>query len=226
MTTETTTQSQEKSAEYKFAQLRKQLENERYAREQAEARAKQYEEERKEWQSSKMKEPEEDKYDDPYIDEKRLEKRFKSWEASQSERIDKIAEAKAKAILEQERQANFLNESRDFDKIMSPEMLQKFVDTYPDIADGILKNMPDDFNRQKHVYKTIKSLKLHLKPEEKEDVNQQIAKNQKSGLYQPSGISPSPYKAAGDFSREGQKQAHEQMEALAARFGGGKGRRV
>ena len=225
MTEETNAQEETKQtdAQLNFEKLRKQMENERYAREQAEMRARQYEEQLKEWEAkqSAPKEEEEDDYDEPYIDEKRLSKKFKSWEEEFDKKIDKKAEEKARALLEQERQANFLKENKDFEKVMSPELLQKFVDTYPDIAEGILQSMPDDFNRKKHVYKTIKSLKLHLKPEEHDQIDDKIKKNQQSGLYQPSGISPSPYKAAGDFSKAGQQQAYEQMEELASRFGGG-----
>lgn len=217
--TQSTQQTQEKTAEYNFAQIRKQLETERYAREQAELRAKQYEEELKKRQS--VQEEKEDSYEEPYIDEKRLDKRLKSWEAQLDERIEKKAEAKARVLLEQEKQQAFLRENRDFEKIMSPEMLQKFVDTYPEVAEGILNNMPDDFNRQKHVYKTIKSLKLHVKPEETENIEATIAKNQKSALYQPSNVAPSAYRTnGGDYSKDGKKQAYDKMQELAARFGG------
>lgn len=136
------------------------------------------------------------------------------------EKISKKAEERAKQLLEQERQANFLKENKDFEQIMSQDMLQKFVDTYPDIAEGILQSMPDDFNRKKHVYKTIKSLKLHMKPEEHDTINDKIRKNQQSGLYQPSNVAPSAYKVGGDFSPQGQKQAWDQMQELASRFGG------
>ena len=215
--------TENKSAEYNFQQIRKQLENERYAREQAEIRAKQYEKEIDEYKSSqtKSKSEEDESYDDPYIDRKTLDKRFKTLESDIDKRIDQKAEEKARLMLEQDRQATFLRDNKDFEKVMSAEMLQKFVDTYPDVAEGILQNMPDDFNRQKHVYKTIKSLKLHLKPEETESIEKTIQKNQKSGLYQPSNVAPSPFKSTGDFSKQGQKQAYEQMEELASRFGGG-----
>ncbi len=225
MTTDTQTSPPEnKSAEYNFQQMRKQLENERYAREQAEMRAKQYEDQINEFktsQSKKKDEDEDDSYAEPYVDKKTLDKRFKNWESSLDERIDKKAEQKARIMLEQERQSTFLRENKDFDKVMTPDMLQKFVDTYPEVAEGILQNMPDDFNRQKHVYKTIKSLKLHMRPEEAVPVEKVIEKNQKSGLYQPSNVAPSAFKASGDFSKDGQKQAYEQMRDLASRFGGG-----
>jgi hypothetical protein len=206
--------------EQNLGQMRRQLEAERYAREQAEARNKQYEDEKRKKEAAQSEK--EDSYDEPYIDQRRFKKEIESLKADLEETIDKRAEAKSRILLEQDKQAAFLRENRDFEKIMTPEMLQKFVDTYPDVAEGILSNMPDDFNRQKHVYKTIKSLKLHVKPEdkEKEDIQKTIEKNQKSGLYQPSGVAPSPFKSTGDFSKEGKKQAYDKMQELASRFGG------
>lgn len=172
--------------EQNFSQLRRQLEQEKTARLAAEQRASQLERSR----SSNSSSDEEDVDTEPYVDHRKLEKKFKKFEMSMEEKIDKRAEEKARQIMEVERQTNYLKQNNDFDQIMKEEHIQKFADKYPALAEKILR-MPDGFERQTMVYENIKALGLHKK-EAVPSVQEKIDANRRNGSYQPSGIATPP----------------------------------
>lgn len=220
-TSENNTEAQDASPEkgsdkeYNFQQLRKQLDSERQARMQAEEKAKKFEEETQR-RASSQSEDDEDEDDDPYVDRRHLDKRFKKWEMTLEEKMERKAEEKARSLLNQERQQSYMKQHEDFNEIMQPDMLQKFIDKHPGLAEGIL-SMPEGFERQKLVYENIKALGINKK-EEAPSVQDKINQNRRSPYYQPSGVGTSPYQGAGDFSNAGKKSAYDKMQDLKKRL--------
>jgi hypothetical protein len=198
--------------EYNFAQIRKQLEQERMARQQAEQRAQELERLAQEKQNVGV---EDETSDEPYVDHRRLEKRIaKSEQKSKAETRDEIKNAVNTALAE-ERKSQWLKGNPDFYEIMGHA--QTFAEKDPELAETILQ-MPDTFERQKLVYKNIKALGLHKKEEPKSTIQDKINQNQRSPFYQPSGMSGPGYAQAGDFSEVGQKNAYTKMKELQARL--------
>lgn len=213
---ENTNQAQPESKpndkEYNFAQVRKQLEQERQGRLQAEQRAAQLEEEHS--RKTRVSDDSDDDDNEPYVDKKTLKKTFSKWEQTLDQKIDKKAEEKARLMVEQERQNNFLKQNPDFNQILSPELIQKFAEKHPEMAEP-LTEMPDGFARQKLLYQNIKALGLHKPLESKPSIQDVVDKNRRSPYYQPSGAGGTPpYAAAGDFSKVGQENAYKKMQEL------------
>ena len=205
-----------KTTEANFAQIRKQLENERALRQQAEERAAALERERTSKQSIQT-DDDDDTTDEPYVDHKNLKKKMASFEKRMDEKIDRRAEEKARTLVENERRNSYLKQNSDFNDIMQPELMQKFVERHPALAEGIL-NMPEGFERQKLVYENIKALGLHKKEEVKPSIQERIDQNKRSPYYQPSGVGTAPYAGAGDFSPAGQKNAYSKLMELKNRL--------
>lgn len=155
-------------------------------------------------------------YDDedpsePYVDHRRLEKKFKSFEEKNAEKIREEAKREVYQAIEQERRDTWLKNNPDFTEIL--QNAQKLYDKDPELGETILR-MPDNFERQKLVYKTIKSLGLDKPPAPELSVQDKINANRKSPYYQPSGTGAAPYTAQGDFSKDGQRRAYEKMQEL------------
>lgn len=198
--------------EYNFAQIRKQLEQERAEKKQLAEKIAALE--------KKVSEPrpdqDEDDDDEPYVDQKRLRKHLSRFEQKLSAQFSEEAEHKAAQLLEKERQNQFLKTNSDFSSILSQENIQKFADNYPDIAEQMLE-LPDSFARQKLLYQNIKALGVHKK-EEPKSIQSTIDQNRRSPYYLPSGISNSPYSGTGDFSVTGQKTAYNKMQELKSKL--------
>jgi hypothetical protein len=161
-------------------------------------------------QNSVRNQPEDDD-SEPYVDHKKLEKKFSSFEKRLEEKIDQRADQRARQLLDNEKKQSWMQTNSDFYDVM--QHAEKLAQTNPDLADTILR-MPDSFERQKLVYSNIKALGLH-KPESKQpSIQEKIDANKRSPYYQPSGVAPAPYAQAGDFSPVGQKNAYDQMKAL------------
>lgn len=200
--------------EINFARIRQQLDQERQARLQAEERAAALERAQK--QSQRPVE-EDDDDDEPYVDKKRLKKSLSAFERDIDEKIERKAEEKARAMLEAEKKESWLRTNSDFYDIM--QHADAFAQKDPELAETILA-MPNTFERQKLVYKSIKALGLHKKDEPKPTIQDKIDQNRRSPYYQPTGVGSAPYAAAGDFSSSGQKNAYAKMQELKRRLGG------
>ena len=197
--------------EYNFAQLRKQLEQERQARLQYEQRLAQIEEER---QKPKQVDDSDDDDSEPYVDQKKLKKTLAREKDELRKEFKTAVRQEAQALIEQERQAGFLRSNPDFQQILTPDLIQKFAEKHPEIAEPMLE-MPDNFSRQKLLYQNIKALGLHKPPEPpKPSIQDEIKNNRKPMYYQPSGQGAAPYANNGDFSKEGQKNAYAKMKEL------------
>ena len=211
---ETTNSKATNDKDYNFSQIRKQLEQERYARQQAEERAAKAEESAK---RSVTNDDDDVSSDEPYVDHKSLEKRLKKAAPQIKEDTKREIREELRQEFEQKERDTYLEQNNDFNEVMSTEMMQKFVERNPKLAKSILR-MPDGFERQKLVYENIKALGLHKKEEPKQSIQETVDKNRRSPYYQPSGIGTSPYAGAGDFSPAGQKSAYSKLQELKSKL--------
>lgn len=206
--------NQQNDKEYNFAQIRKQLEQERLEK----AQIRQELDEVKKLAQERMYRPsveDDDSDDEPYIDRKTLKKHLVKFDQEVKTNTEQTVNDAVHKALSEERKQNWMKGNPDFYEIMGHA--QKFADMDPELAETIL-SMPDTFERQKLVYKNIKALGLHKKDEPKPSIQETIDRNRRSPFYQPSSTGSPPYASAGDFSPAGQKNAHDQMQALKARL--------
>ncbi len=151
--------------------------------------------------------------DEPYVDRKKLKKVLSGFEAEMEKKIDARAEQKARMLVDEERTARYLKENSDFNQIMGSDIVQKFADAHPALAENILR-MPEGFERQKLVYQTIKSMGFDKPQPKAVSVQDKINSNMRSPFYQPSGMGAAPYAQQGDFSESGQKNAYAKLQEL------------
>jgi len=200
--------------EYNFAQIRKQLEQEREEKRQLSEKVSALEEQ---FNKSRQEVVEEDDdEDDSYIDERRLKKHLGKFEQKMQAQFESAAERKAASMLEKERQNAFLKNTTDFQEVLNAENIQRFADKYPDIAEQLVE-MPDNFARQKLLYQNIKAFRVHEKEGDK-SIQSVVDQKRKGPFYQPSGVANAPYSSAGDFTPGGQKNAYQQMQELKNRL--------
>jgi hypothetical protein len=198
------------NTEINVGRLARQLEAEKEAREKLQQEISQLRE------VSQRRQREEDPEDsEPYVDERRLNKKLDRFAEDFDKKLDKRVEERAAMMIERERQQNFLKNNADFNAILGDEaILQKLVDQHPEIAEPLLE-MPDNFARKKLVYQNIKALGLHKPDVQKQSIQEKIDANRRSPYYQPSsGASTPPYGNSGDFSAAGQKNAYAKMKSL------------
>lgn len=213
-------QTKENDAAHNFEQLRKKLEASERAKQAAEAKATAYEKEIAEANKKKFRDPEpveDDHYDEPYIDEKRLNKKLSRLKEDFSKEVDEKAEQKARSMIEQERNSNFLKQNPDFSQILSPEIIEKFAMKHPEMAEPMLE-MPEGFARQKLLYQAIKVSGVHKAAAPSPSIQETIDKNRRGAFYQPTGTGTPPYGGAPDCSPTGQKTAYDKVQELKARL--------
>jgi len=191
------------------AKYRRELEQERSAREQAERKAQEL---------STRNVPEVDDSDDePYVNDKKLNRKLSDFEKRMEERIEKKAEEKAYSMMQQDKQHSWLKNNSDFYDVM--QHAEKFAQRDPELAETILQ-MPEGFERQKLVYKTIKSMGLHQPEVKQPTIQDKIDANKRSPYYQPTGVGAAPYASQGNFTPSGQKEAYAKMKELQNRLRG------
>ncbi len=196
----------------------RQLNDERLARQQAEERAAAAEraaQEASKRGNSNVDDDEED--NEPYVDRRKLSKELNKFQANIEKTIDQKAEAKAYALIEQERRNSYLRENSDFEKTMNPETIEKFAAKHPRLAENILR-MPEGFERNKLVYENIKALRIDQPEKQESSIQEKIDLNKRSPYYQPSSVGAPPNAMAGDFSDSGQKNAFAKMQDLKKRM--------
>lgn len=194
--------------EYNFAQLRKQVEQERAER----LRLSEENEQLKRMTVSKSVDDEDDD-SEPYVDRKKLNK-FGQKLAEQNKQAasEMINSAVQRAVKETERKMWFQS-NPDFEKVMTPEILNKFEQQHKSLAQDILE-IPDEFTRQKMAYTNIKALRIDQPVMKEVPIQEKVDANRRSPYYQPSGQATAPYTQVGDFSDSGKKNAYDQMQAL------------
>lgn len=181
----------------------RQLEQERAARLEAEKKADEA--------TRKPVQHEEEDDSEPYVDHKKLNRTLAKFGEQNQKQTQSDIKTAVQQALNEERKQNWIKSNPDFFDVL--QNADKFAQKDPDLAESILE-MPDTFERQKLVYKNIKALGLH-KPEQKQaSIQEKIDANRKSPYYQPSGVGSAPYAQVGDFSKSGQKNAYEKMQAL------------
>lgn len=192
--------------EYNFRQLEakyeRQLAQERQAREEMERKIHEL--------SSKEDEDE----DTDYIDKRKLKKEQARFGQQLKQETKTEIQNAVQAALSEERQQNWLKQNPDFMEIM--KYANKIPEIDAELADTILA-MPDNFERQKLVYRNIKALGIHKPKVNEPSIQEKIDNNRKSPYYQPSGVGTGPYSQVGDYSAQGQKNAYEKMKQLQAR---------
>jgi hypothetical protein len=209
------TEQKTNDKEYNFAQLRKQAEAERLARIQAEERAAQLERQIKTKPSAEDDEDDEDS--EPYVDRRKLKKELSRFGEHTKQQTQVEIQKAVQQALDEERRSNYLKNNSDFNQVMSGDVIQKFADRHPDLAENILK-MPDGFERQKLVYTTIKALGVDKPDAKPQSIQEKIEANRKNPYYQPSQMGTAPYGTHQVSGRnvspqEGQK-LYEQMKQL------------
>jgi hypothetical protein len=210
-TQNTATQPQENkqdAKEYNFRLLERRLQMETQARMEAERKAQELEKRN----AAKHEEEEEDD-PEPYVDKKKLNKQLNKFGQNTQQDIQKAMEQAKYAAKEELKQEMWLEKNDDFEQVMSEKNTEKFFHEHKELANTILR-MPDNFERQKLVYQTMKRLGIDKPPQKQSDVQQKIDANRTKGAYQPSGVGAAPYVSGGDFSESGQKAAYDKVQAL------------
>lgn len=191
---------------------------EKHRREIAEMQARLEETERKATEALSRKQIEDDDNDDePYVGHKRLEKKLNSFERKLEEKIDRKAEEKARMLIGQKEEEDWIKNNADFGDVLKEENLMKLVNKAPGLAESI-KRMPDGIEKQKLVYNTIKTMGLDKPDQKQSSIQDKIDANRRSPYYQPSGVGAAPYNSVGDFSESGQKNAYNKMKELQKRL--------
>ncbi len=219
MTIPTNEVNKEDDKAFNFEQLRKKLESTEREKQVAQAKLMAYEKEIAEAARKKIRDVDhdDDYSDEPYVDEKRLNRKFEKFEERFGKRVDEVAEQKARQMVEQERNQMFLKQNPDFTHILNSEVIEKFAAKHPEIAEPMLE-MPDGFARQKLLYQAIKLSGVHKPPENKPSIQETIDKNRKSPYYQPSGVAAAPYAGGGDYSDTGMKTSYDKVQELKKRL--------
>lgn len=195
--------------ELNFRQL-----EQKYERQLAQERAGRIEAERiaQEMQSKQTQTHEdEDDDSDPYIDKRKLDKKLARFgEQTQKQTQNDINKA-VQIALHEERKQNWIKSNSDFYDVL--QHAEKIMQKDPELAESILE-MPEGFERQKLVYRALKSKGYHLPEQKGPSIQEKVDANRRNPYYQPTAVGSAPYASVGDFSSSGQKQAYEKMQEL------------
>jgi hypothetical protein len=196
--------------------FQRKLEQERQARQAAEEKLEKLAQER--FKPPKSDEDEEDYGDEPYVDHKRLKRELGRVAKKTIDETDTRIQNAVQNALAEERQKMWLKQNPDFYEVMNHA--QAFAERDPELAESILE-MPKGFEREKLVYKNIKALGLHKKPEDQPKIQDKIEQNRRSPYYQPSGASGPGYgivNGGKDISPLEGQNAYKKMQELKARL--------
>lgn len=158
---------------------------------------------------------EEEESSDPYVDNRRLEKKLQRFGQSTQSEIQKAMEKAKLDAKEELKQELWLENNPDFFDVL--QHAEKFAQSNPLLAETILK-MPDSFERKKLVYANIKAMNLHKPAAKEASIQEKIDANRRSPYYQPTGVGSAPYANMGDFSDSGKKAAYEKMQQSKSRL--------
>jgi len=173
-----------------------------------------YEESRR--QAQQQQQPDDDdSTDEPYVDHKRLDKKLAKVEQKVKKETQSDIQTAVQMALNEERKKNWINSNSDFYDVLN--YADRLAERAPDLAASILE-MPDNFERQKLVYKNIKALGLHQDAPKQPTIQDKVDANRRSPFYQPSSVGTAPYSSQGNYSPQGQKEAYDKMQELKARL--------
>ena len=193
-------------SEYNFNMIRKQAEAERAGRLEAE---RQLEELRS---ASKS-----DDYDEPYVDEKRLNNRLDKFGSNLKQQVEQDADRRIREAIQADRTQQYLSRTPDFYQTISEENIKKLDASDPEFT-ATLAAMPDNFERQKLVYYTIKKLGLDQPAKKEPSIQETIDAKRRGAFYQPSNIGSAPYSQVADFSEAGRKASYERAQEYKKRL--------
>lgn len=162
---------------------------------------------------SKQQQADDDE-DEPYVAPKKLEKKLAQFGQNTQTDIQKAMEIAKNQAKDELKQEMWLEKNGDFYNVM--QHAQKLYEEDKEMAETIL-TMPDNFDRQKLVYKTIKKLGLH-EDKKPPSIQDKVDANRRTPYYQPSGVAAGPYSTGGDFSTSGQKNAYQKMKELQSKL--------
>lgn len=199
--------AQEKAMQDKYE---RQLAQERQARQEVEAKLQQQSK-----QNNRNDDYDDEDDDEPYVNNRKLNKKLARHGEQVKQQTQTEINQAVQSALKEERKQNWLKTNSDFYDVM--QHAQKFAEADPELAETILQ-MPEGFERQKLVYKSIKAQGLHKPKEPEPSIQDKINANRRSPSYQPSGTATSPYQSQGDFSQSGQEQAYKKMQELKSRL--------
>lgn len=205
---------EKKDPQVSFAEVRKALEAERAEKAQLKQRLDDLEKKQKQ---NYTVQNDDDDSDEPYIDPKTLKRKLTKFEESLDQKIERKAEEKARQLIDEQQRQNYLRQNSDFEQTLAPEVLQKFAEKHPGMAEAILR-MPESFERQKLVYEAIKSTGVNKPEEKKPSIQDTINANKRSPYYIPASSGTAPYNGNGDFSASGQKNAYQKLQELKGRL--------
>lgn len=188
------------------AKYERQLAQERASRLELEKEVQRLSQER-----SRQVEPDDDD-SEPYVNDKKLNKTLARFGENTKKEIQSEIEKGVKIALQEDKKQSWLRNNPDFYDVLENNA-DKFAAKDPELADSILQ-MPDNFERQKLVYKNIKALGIDRPEQKQPSIQETIDKNKRSPHYHPSGVGTAPFASSGDFSQQGQKQAYEKMQQL------------
>lgn len=187
-------------AKYERMLAQKQAEMERITKELEEAK------------QSKSSHKDEDDDAEPYVDNKRLEKKLEKFGKSTKADIQQGMEEAKRRAKEEIKREMWLEKNPDFHQVLQTHA-ERFFQRAPHLAETIL-DMPEGFERQKLVYQNIKELGIDQPEVKKSSIQEKVDANRRNPGYMPSGTASPPHVMAGDFSAAGKKQAYEQMQKL------------
>jgi len=188
----------------------------KYQREVEKERTARLEAEKKLQEKNKIHPHDDDDDDDePYVDKKKLNRTLTKFGNTTQGDIQKAMEIAKYSAKEELKQEMWLENNPDFGDVL--QHAEKFAQKCPKLAESILR-MPEGFERQKLVYQNIKELGLDRAEVKEPSIQDKIDANRRSPYYQPSGVGSAPYSSQGDFSPQGQKQAHAKMQELKNRL--------
>lgn len=203
------------------AKMQRQIQQERQAAEEARQAAREAERKYQELtqrQNRHVEDDDDDEESEPYVAHKKFKKetaRIKQ-EVVQTKNETladikrEISEAKAEA-----RREAFIESNPDFFDTLEAHA-EKIMEKSPALGKSILA-MPDNFDRQKLVYQTIKELGLDKPQQQQKTIQDTIDANRRNPAgYQPASVGNAPYMPTGDFSPAGQKKAYDKMKQMQA----------
>ena len=209
---------QSKSSENNLAQMRKLLEQQRVEKDKILSEKRKLEEEREVLlRGRQSQDDDEEESGEPYIDPRTLNRKLSKLESKIESMVEKKADERARKILDEERKEDYLKQNSDFEKVLTPEIVQKFIDKSPQLA-KIVAKLPDGFEKQQMVYEMIKATGLHKDPEPQKSIQEKIDSNRRSPFFQPTGVSTPAGGLSGDYSPSGQKNAYNHIQDLKKRL--------
>ncbi len=165
---------------------------------------------------NKHESDEEEQSDEPYVDNKKLDKKLKKFGTTQKQEIQNEIQKAVLSAKEEAKREAFLEQNPDFYEVLEKNA-EKFGQNKQRLAKSILA-MPDTFERQVLVYQTMKELGMDKPPVKEPSIQDKIDANQRGQFYQPSNIgSPAYAGASGNFSDTGKKEAYQKMKELQQR---------